>query len=380
MKKLMIAITLLVLMIITQSCEMSKRDAFGEEDELIVLTDSATYAELEETLKMVFEKEIITPQPEKLFKLRRVNLDEFEATYKNRKNILILNSLTANTVYADYMKDMLDSSIQVMMSEGNISYVSKESIWAKGQYVVVMARDNLQEIEAQLTLNAENLLYAYQSVSDKRLMKAVYNPLYEREDAQGHLLKEYGWMMFVQVDFVLARDLPQEQFVWMRRGVNTAIEKWIFVAWWDSLGPEYLNQDSIMMLRNKLTEQHYRSANDQYYVEIAPQEVISREENFNGRYAIFLQGLWRMTDRFMGGPFVNYTFLDEKQNRLYMLDGSIFAPKYEKRNLIQQTDVLLKSFVTINEVEEERKKQLFEAAEEYSSWKEDLPKEEKPTE
>ncbi|NUM62028.1 MAG: DUF4837 family protein [Ignavibacteriaceae bacterium] len=63
------------------------------------------------------------------------------------------------------------------------------------------------------------------------------------------------------------------------------------------------------------------------------------------------------------GPFVNYFFYDEKTERIYMIDGSIFAPKYYKRNLIQQTDVTLQSFRTKAELSNERIDELLNAAE-----------------
>ena len=63
----------------------------------------------------------------------------------------------------------------------------------------------------------------------------------------------------------------------------------------------------------------------------------------------------------MGGPFVNYTFYDEKSKRLYMIDGSVFAPKYFKRNLIQQMDVTIQSFLTKGELNKDRLEDLLDA-------------------
>jgi hypothetical protein len=63
----------------------------------------------------------------------------------------------------------------------------------------------------------------------------------------------------------------------------------------------------------------------------------------------------------MGGPFINYTFFDEKTKRLYMVDGSIYAPKYYKRNLIQQVDVILQSFMTESELTADRKEDLLDS-------------------
>jgi hypothetical protein len=65
----------------------------------------------------------------------------------------------------------------------------------------------------------------------------------------------------------------------------------------------------------------------------------------------------------MGGPFVNYVFYDEDTKRIYMLDGSLYAPKYYKRNLIQQMDVTLQSFRTRKELTQERKEELLDALE-----------------
>jgi hypothetical protein len=97
-------------------------------------------------------------------------------------------------------------------------------------------------------------------------------------------------------------------------------------------------------------------------MKIASDYYMSSEVNFKGRYAIFTQGLWEVNSKGISGPFINYTFLDEKANRLYMLDGSVFAPKYYKRNLIQQMDVLLQSFMTESELNKYKKEDLLSAA------------------
>jgi hypothetical protein len=97
---------------------------------------------------------------------------------------------------------------------------------------------------------------------------------------------------------------------------------------------------------------------------VAKDYYTTSEVNFKGRYAIFTQGLWDLNIKGMGGPFINYTFYDEKSKRLYMLDGSVFAPKYYKRNLIHQMDVTLQSFMTADELSQEKREDLLDAAEE----------------
>jgi hypothetical protein len=175
-------------------------------------------------------------------------------------------------------------------------------------------------------------------------------------------LKDYGWIMYVQADYKIAMNKPEENFVWLRRGVNTDMERWIFVHWIDNASPEYLNEDSIRAIRNRVTETFYRVSDEQAYVLIAQDYYMTSEVNFKGRYAMFTQGLWDLNVKGMGGPFISYTFFDEKTKRLYMLDGSVFAPKYYKRNLIQQMDVTLQSFMLEEELDQRRKDELIRAA------------------
>jgi hypothetical protein len=156
---------------------------------------------------------------------------------------------------------------------------------------------------------------------------------------------------------------PEEKFVWLRRSPNSDMERWLFVYWIDNATPEYLSEDSIKVIRDRLTKKFYRTADDTSYVVVASDYFIVKEVNLNGRYALFTQGLWELNIKGMGGPFVNYYFYDEKTQRIYMIDGSIFAPKYYKRNLIQQMDVTLQSFRTESELSEERIEDLFDAAE-----------------
>jgi hypothetical protein len=62
--------------------------------------------------------------------------------------------------------------------------------------------------------------------------------------------------------------------------------------------------------------------------------------NFNGRYAIETRGLWRLVGDFMGGPFVNYVFLDEETNQMVMIDAFLYSPRRSKRDLLMQLEAI----------------------------------------
>lgn len=347
-------------MIFFSACDTTNKLAKGLEDEIYVIADSLEYEELRMAFESTFEKVIYTPQPEKLFTLKRVSLNEIEK-YKTRKNIIIVAPMNSNSVASQFIQAIVDTAIKSQIMSNQMSQVIKYNLWAKKQLVVVLSAPDMQELEFNILKKSDNLLYAFQKISDERLYESLYNAHYEQKEIEGKLLKEHSWVIYVQADFSLAMNKPEDNFVWLRRSPNSDMERWIFIHWLNDATPAYLNADSIRSIRNKITNKYYRTSDDQSYVVIGEEYLTTNEVNFKGRYALLTQGLWELNTKGMGGPFINYTFFDEKTRRLYMVDGSIYAPKYYKRNLIQQVDVILQSFMTENELSTDRKEDLLDA-------------------
>jgi hypothetical protein len=213
--------------------------------------------------------------------------------------------------------------------------------------------------------NQEDLLYYFQNISTQRLKKNLYSNFYEQKAMEGRFLDKYGWIIYAKEGYKLAVDSPEKNFVWIRKGVNTTVERWIFVHWIENASPEFLNRDSIIAERNRMTKEFYRTTDNRNYVRVVKREAENyqthSEVNFQDRYAIMTQGLWEMNDHSMGGPFINYTFYDEKTQRVFMLDASLFAPKYSKRKFLKEIEVILRSFKMERELSEDRKEELLEA-------------------
>ena len=341
----------------------AKKTAKGFEDEIIVVADSLEYEQIVKSLQSVFEKEIITPQPEKLFVLKRMSVDKFENN-KRIKNVILAAPQNSASSTSKYIKAIVDSSVEAKLSSDSSFIVYKYDQWAKNQIVTIISAKTIQELNSKILTNSEKLLYEFQKESDERLFSNLYNPSNEQKDIEGKFLKDYGWVIYVQTDFVVVLNKPQDKFVLLRKSQGSEMERWIFVHWIDNATPDYLVQDSIKVIRNRLTKSFYQTTDDSSYIVLAENYFVVNEVNFNGRYALFTQGLWERNIKAMGGPFVNYFFYDEKTKRIYMIDGSVYAPKYYKRNLIQQMDVTLQSFRTKSELSKDRIEDLLEAVKE----------------
>ncbi len=337
----------------------TEKTAKGFEDEILVVADSTEYEAFSQSLKSVFEKEISTPEKEKMFNLKRIDSDELK-NKRSAKNIIVVAPSNSGSNTFQYIQNMKDTSIQKELKTDSEFVAFKYDVWAKNQVVAIISAPTPDELNKNILSNSTNLFQTFQQKSDERLISNLYNPEFENKAIEGKLLKEFGWIIYVQKDFKILLDNPKEKFVLFEKSQGSDLKLLFFIHWIDDATTDYLNQDSIKVLRDGLTNKFFKSIGDSIYGFVSEDGFIVNEVDFNGRYALFTQGLWK-NEYNNSGPFVNYFFYDEKTQRIYMIDGSVYAPKYYKRNLIQQLDVTLQSFRTKSELPEERIKELMKA-------------------
>ena len=362
MKTKITFITLLILTsFIFQGCS-NKKKAKGPEDEIYVVADSVEFMAIKEALQNTFGKIIHTPQPEELFSIKRKSVNSL-SSLKLYKNIIIAAPINSGSYTSQYLNSVIDSSVTDMILKDSVFVINRYDLWAENQLVMILSSNSIANLNNKILEKKDDLFYYFRDASNKRLAKGLYNRKFEQKKVEANLLKNYNWMMYIQADYTLAIEKPEDNFVWLRRGVNTDAERWIFVHWIENSTPEFLNADSIAAKRDYLTEKYYRTSDESTFVETYHDSValtMISEVNFNGKYALMTQGLWRFNDGSGGGPFISYTFYDEETQRIYILDASIFAPKYFKKDLIQNVDVLLHSFKTESEVDPLIKEELME--------------------
>jgi hypothetical protein len=332
-----------ILLLILQGCKPN-REAIGPDDKIFVVADSITYNKLLEVLKSAFEKTIFTPHAEKSFELVHKDFSNIDEV-KNYKNILLLAQSNSDLPESKFVYSVLNDKQKEEMNTGRKIVFLKKDYWKKDQLVMILMQSDIELLKQSITANDEFLIKYFHKETSKRILDALINSDFEKKDVEDNLYRNYGWKIFIPANFDLALNIPGEKFVWLRSNVSDDFAKWVFVFWIDNASPELLTPDSIVILRNKLTEKFFRSGEKKSFIKVNREFRKTNEVNFNGHYALASQGLWEMSDKSKGGPFINYTFYDEKTKRLYMLDGSIYAPKYQKKELIQQLDVMLQSFV-----------------------------------
>lgn len=320
-------------LLVISACKKSS-ESLGSDKEIVVFADSLEYEQIHDELSAAFEKEIPTPWPEKVFELHRKPPGEL-GLYTHKPRILIVGALDRGNAATQRITATLNPDQQERV-RNHESYVFKnDDPWKSNQRLLILTSANLDTLRQRISAHGEELFELFHQPLVERVTAQMFS-LYEQKELEKTLLKNYGWALRVQHDYKLYKDFPEERFVMLRR---IAPERWLFVNWKKADSPE-LSVEQAVAWRNEVGQKFY----DQDRV--AEHELSWHWDNFAGRRALTLQGLWENDNKSAGGPFKSWIFYDEVTGMHYYVDIAVFAPGIDKVPFLRQLEIIASSFYT----------------------------------
>jgi hypothetical protein len=138
-------------------------------------------------------------------------------------------------------------------------------------------------------------------------------------------------------------DVDTTNFMWIEsRGRVDAVQG-ILIYSFDKSDKE-LTTDYIFEKRNEFTKKFVPGPTKNSYM-VAEDEMVAyrREIKVNDIKIIELRNLWKIENDYMGGPFINYTIINESTNKVIGIDGFVYAPQFDKRDYLRQLEAILTS-------------------------------------
>ncbi|HEX7070997.1 MAG TPA: DUF4837 family protein [Rhodothermales bacterium] len=328
-------------------------DAVGREAEIVVVMDDERWqGSLGDTVRAHLSDYMETlPAPEREFELRRTDIETRFEEIKTLKNVLFVAPYTDTTAVARFLRSRLPENIDEMQAAANGLTVHREDLWRRNQMVIYVTAATAEALEATIRDRAEEIRYLFNRITRERVTREMFEKGRQR-DIEEQLMRKHGFAVNVQYDFRVAIDTTN--FVWLRRVLSDTWRS-IFVYYIEDADPSIITPQWIYATRDSVTKQWIRG-NVGGFVEIdrPPRRPLETEAiNFLGRYGFETRGLWQMMGeredgtRFQfgsGGPFVTYTFYDEPSGRIYMIDGMVFAPGFEKREFLRHMEAIAYTF------------------------------------
>lgn len=341
--------------------------ATGPEGEIMVVMDSTHWnAELGDAVRQHIGPYVETlPTPERTFDLQQVNLtsDRMFDIVQTHKNVVFVAPLDDDTPVANFLRNRLSDDVLQAALDGTPVVVPRNDLWRRSQRVYYMTAATPEQLAQAIEERGANIRETFHEVTLERMEREMFERG-RQNNLEDTLMQRHGFAVNVQHDYRIAIDTTTENrgFVWLRR-VLTDTRRELVIHYVDGMAPSDITPEWIYATRDSLTEKYLRG-NVAGFVRTDYRRPLETEETeFLDRYAYITRGLWHFVQRTGddeslqgmagGGPFVNYTFYDQETARVYMIDGSVFAPEYGKRSFLRQLEVIAHTFRTRAETQSE---------------------------
>jgi len=315
----------LILLALLSSCSLGKSGMFpstGTVNELLIITNDKDQWEgpLGDTIRAFFGAEQVgLSQPEPVFDMLNIADENLNDIFKKFHNIFI----------ADINPQATQTTSE-----------TKQNLWAGPQRVIKITAPDLQSFYKEFDLKKETFIKLF--IELERLRTLSINNMAMDIKLSDIVAKKFGIKLPLPEGFYLAKET--KDFLWLRHKVTKvkqALELGIMIYTMDYHDTIVFNPRHIIRWRNTITLEYIPGPSPTSFMKVAEENVppvFDTITDFPGGYAVETRGLWEVENDFMGGPFINYTFIDTANNKVITLDGYVYNPNDVKKYYLRELE------------------------------------------
>ena len=326
---------LLLSVAIISSClseHSGKPRSSGKTSIILIVTNNKSQWEgsIGEQIRDYFGQEMIgLPQPEATFLFYNIPYKNLDKVYKKFHNIFIVD------INPEFKKTLVET---------------KEDLWSWPQRVIKITAPTEEAFAEKFGEQKQAYMRLFDELERERIIISfeMANDL----DISNLVEKTFQFYLGVPGGFSIAE--KEKGFIWLRHTVTKVkqdVELGIMIyssPYKDTLD---FSPDSIISRRNEMTKKFVHGPTIGSYMKVADsfvKPVFQLADDFIVDYTVETRGLWDLKNDFMGGPFLSYTFVDEKNNLLITLDGYVYFPNGRKTKYIRQLDGIFHTLRMVN--------------------------------
>lgn len=323
MKKI---VSIIVITLLLTSCvgndKMVLRESIGKINKVMVVTKISDWTgDIGKEIRNSFGELMVgLPQPEPILSVSQVAPSGFSSMMKSSRNILIV-------------------------TEGEVPGFSvRTNVYSQPQTVVYVQAKNDAEIIKILQESKIEIRKIFLD-SDIAFTQSIFQKD-KQDNSQYKTLQNLGVSLTIPTKFNKVDDTGD--FLWLRNHLTSGIAKSgsnNILLYTVPLVDETQIVDSIASVRNKIGKK-YIPGSDPETMHMITEEAYTPftiDAVIDGKKAYETRGKWEVKNDFMAGPFVNYTIIDKKNNRLVVIEGFTYAPSVNKRAFLFELEAIAKT-------------------------------------
>lgn len=328
MKRLLTYLFLAIASISLISCSEAKRkqallpNISGKAGEVIVVIDKGQWeGAVGTTLRDSLACDCpFLPQKEPLYTLVDLAPSGFTQMFQLHRNIIIVN-------------------IKSDVNEPGILY--RNDVWARPQCVI---RINAADSETAVQIIKENsqkiVAYLEQAERDRVIANAKR---YEELSISPVITEMAGGAPHFPSGYKIKK--KTDNFIWVEYNPQYVTQGVFVFKYPVEEGEQMMDLDNIIRNSNEIMKNNVPGMFDNTYMMISDFARPSIEyKKYKGLEFAEIRGFWEVYNDFMGGPFVSHVFYSQDGKEVIVLQGFVYAPKYDKRHYLRQVESIIYSF------------------------------------
>lgn len=257
--------------------------------------------------------------------------------YKYHRSIFMFVKIGESSQAGYYASNQLTEEEKQKIRNGAPLFLIQRDVWAIGQTVFLFVYDEYQNLPKYIEKYKESIhkeLDKYTREQEaRRIWLAGWHEInYEKR----------GWFMKIPKPYLLVQDSVKKDIhciQYKRKDID--IYRSAAVGWKEMSQQEFdkLGEDDILSIRDTMAWYFYDEDVSVY------DETQVKVEKFKDYEGFYLNGAWENDKYYVGGLYQSRIFYVPEQSRLYILDGSVFAPNEDKFRYLMQFLNIFDTFI-----------------------------------
>ena len=309
----------------------NQKPSTGKTNELLVVTNSkADWNGLmgKEIKEFFGHIQVGLPQPESMYTMAQVPEPNFSDMFKTHHNIFIVD------VNPEFDEPILET---------------RKDLWASPQRVIKMTVPNQEQFFTEFKENKEAFVEFFNENERRRVSRAF--DAIEDHSFRNRLVDKFDVSMRFPKSFYVATET--NDFIWLRREAEHFSQS-VLIYFYPYNEMTAFNPEVIIHKQDSVTKKYVPGPEEDSYMKVGMfYPPVAKHIDFNDAFAVEMRGIWEVEGDFMGGPFISYTTVDERYNRVVTIVGYVYNPGYDKKDLLRQVEAILYTFQYPEAEEEE---------------------------
>ncbi|OJX52780.1 MAG: DUF4837 domain-containing protein [Flavobacterium sp. 38-13] len=319
MKKLLLLLSLAAFSFSCNQKEVKNSDkqSIGNTNSLAVFIDDKLWiGEIGDTIRKKFAAPVDgLPQEEPLFTINQYPLHAFEGSLAKNRNIL-------------YIK-----------KEARNDFNFSENQFGVPQNLIRISGNSTASIIGHLEKNAAEIIARMQQTEIEVTQNQIKASLMDDKKFRN----KFNISLLVPKTFKVV--LEKDKFLWLKQEIQTGNSS--ILIYQVPLHSIKKNDDAInniVRARDSIGGLyiHGTTENSQMITEDSYSPYLINT-TIGGLKAFQTKGNWELRNDTMSGPFINYSIIDAKNNRILVIEGFCYAPSTPQRDLMHELESIIKS-------------------------------------